>query len=152
MVKKFNFADFMLYFIITLLSLACILPFLLVVMVSVTDEAMIIKNGYSLFPEAFSGQAYRIIFSDNSTVLISMLLTCAVTAVGSIGAVVITGMAGYTLANKSVVYRGVIAIFFYVTMVFHTGIVPWYLICTKLGLRDNFFALVVPGIDRKSVV
>ncbi len=139
-------ADVLMYTLVTLLSLACILPFLLVFMVSLTDEAMIIKNGYSLFPRAFSSQAYQIIFSDNSTVLRSFILTTMVTVVGSIGAVIITGMAGYSLANKSLAYRGAIAIFFYITMVFHAGIVPWYLICTKLGIRNNYFALIIPGI------
>jgi putative aldouronate transport system permease protein len=115
-------------------------------MVSFTQEAMIIKNGYSLFPEQLSIQAYKIIFSNDSTVLISLAVTSFVTFVGSVAAVVITGMAGYSLANKNVEYRGAISIFFYVTMVFHAGIVPWYLICTKLGIKDNLFALIIPGI------
>lgn len=146
MVKKFNFGDLVMYLSVGLLSLACVLPLVLVFMVSISDEGMIIKNGYSLFPEVFSLKAYRIIFSDNSTVLRSLILTSGVTLIGSMGAVLITGMAGYSLANKSVAYRGAIAVFFYITMVFHAGIVPWYLICTKLGLRNNLLALIIPGM------
>jgi putative aldouronate transport system permease protein len=58
----------------------------------------------------------------------------------------VTGMAAYSLANKRVVFRDRIALFFFFTMIFSGGIVPWYIMCTKLGLRNNIFALIVPGL------
>jgi putative aldouronate transport system permease protein len=39
-----------------------------------------------------------------------------------------------------------LGLFFFVTMIFNAGIVPWYLISTRLGLRNNFMALVIPSL------
>ncbi len=61
-------------------------------------------------------------------------------------AIVITGLTGYTLANKNVYYRGALGLYFFIPMVFGSGIVPWYLICTALHLRNNIFALIVPNL------
>jgi putative aldouronate transport system permease protein len=37
-------------------------------------------------------------------------------------------------------------LFFFITMIFNAGVVPWYLISTRLGLRNNFMALVIPSL------
>ncbi|MFB5676069.1 carbohydrate ABC transporter permease [Paenibacillus terreus] len=55
-------------------------------------------------------------------------------------------MAGYTLAVRHVRYRNGLAMFFFVTMVFNTGLVPWYMISTKLGLHNNIWALIIPSL------
>ena len=65
---------------------------------------------------------------------------------GTLSAVLITGLASYTLANKNVQYRNVLGMYFFIPMVFGSGIVPWYLICSMLHLRDNIFALLIPGL------
>ena len=74
------------------------------------------------------------------------LVSIFVTAAGTLLAVAITGLAAYTLANKNVKYRNALGMYFFVPMVFGAGIVPWYLICTALHLRDNIFALIVPNL------
>ena len=52
----------------------------------------------------------------------------------------------YSLVNPSVRYRNGIAMYFFVTMVFNGGMVPWYMICTKVGLTENYFALLIPNL------
>lgn len=36
--------------------------------------------------------------------------------------------------------------YFFIPMVFGSGIVPWYLICNALHLRNNLFALIIPNL------
>jgi len=55
-------------------------------------------------------------------------------------------MAAYALANKRVKYRNGWALYFYVTMVFSAGLVPWYIMCNTLGFRDNLQALIIPSL------
>jgi putative aldouronate transport system permease protein len=55
-------------------------------------------------------------------------------------------MAAYTLSNKNVRYRNNLSLYFFITMIFSTGIVPWYLVCRNLKLTDNILALIVPSL------
>ena len=74
------------------------------------------------------------------------MISIFVTVTGTLAAVTITGLAAYTLANKNVKYRNALGMYFFIPMVFGTGIVPWYLICEMLHLRNNMLALIVPGL------
>lgn len=130
----------------TAFALFCFLPVLLVLMISMTDEEAIRMNGYSFFPAKLSGEAYRLLFQDSGTILRSYGISLFVTIVGSLLAVAITAMAAYTLTNRSVRYRNHLAGFFFFTMLFNGGIVPWYMICRELGLNNNIFALLVPSL------
>ncbi|MGY5343582.1 carbohydrate ABC transporter permease [Paenibacillus glucanolyticus] len=144
--KKGSLSQTIMYTCITLYSAMCLLPMILVLMISITDEDAILKNGYSLFPEKFSLYAYKLIFTGGSQVLQSYMISIFVTVVGTVLAVLITGMAGYTLANKSVKYRNKLALYFFITMIFSAGIVPWYLMNRSLGLTNNIMALIIPSL------
>ena len=144
--KKTGVFNIINYTMITLFSLFCALPLVLLLMVSVTDEKSIIKNGYQFLPEKFSLEAYKMIFTGGHDIFNSYLVTIFVTVVGTLAAVMITAMAAYTLANKNVKHRDTLSLFFFFTMVFNGGIVPWYIICVKLGLRNNVLALIIPSL------
>ncbi len=144
--KKTSVFNTINYTMITLFSLFCALPLVLLLMVSVTDEKSIIKNGYQFLPEKFSLEAYKMIFTGGHDIFNSYLITIFVTVVGTLAAVMITSMAAYTLANKNVKHRDTLSLFFFFTMVFNGGIVPWYIICVKLGLRNNILALIIPSL------
>ncbi len=136
----------LMYFFVAAFALLCAFPMVLSVIVSFTDEDAIRRNGYSFVPEKWSLYAYRLIFHSGSSVLRSYGISTFVTVAGTVLAVAITAMAAYTLANKRVEYRRWLALFFYVTMVFSAGIVPWYFICRAVGLRNNIFSLIVPSL------
>lgn len=144
--KKISLSDILIHVYITAFSLFCFIPMLLTVMVSISDEDSILKNGYKFIPEKFSLFAYKLIFQGGSSIMNSYLVSITVTVVGTLLAVAITGMAAYTLANKNVRYRNALSLFFFVTMIFQSGIVPWYMISTKLGLKDNILALIIPSL------
>ena len=69
-----------------------------------------------------------------------------ITIAGTIAHVAVTGMAGYSLANPSVRYRNGLAMFFFITMVFNGGMVPWYMICKTFGFMENIWALLIPNL------
>ena len=146
MKKEFSISQFFIYLILIIFTLCCLLPMILAFMVSITDEATIMRNGYSFFPEKFSLDAYKTIFSSNASFIRSYCITVFVTIIGTTLAVFITACAGYCLANKSVYYRNTLAFIFFIPMVFGTGMVPWYLICKQLGLYNNILALIIPSL------
>ncbi|MCL2060937.1 MAG: carbohydrate ABC transporter permease [Oscillospiraceae bacterium] len=146
MMKKFSLANFIIGTMLTLFTLACLLPMLLTLIVSFTDENVIIRNGYSFFPAKLSLYAYSLMFQRGSSVITGYLISVFVTVAGTMAAVLVTGCAAYTLANRNVKKRGILGLYFFIPMVFNAGIVPWYLLCTRYGLRDNMLALIVPSL------
>jgi putative aldouronate transport system permease protein len=144
--KKFSLASFFIGLFILLFSLMCILPMVLTFMVSITDETAIMRNGYSFIPQKFSLYAYELMLQGGSSVVRGYVISIVVTIVGTICALLITALAAYSLANKSVQYRSMLGLLFFIPMVFSAGMVPWYLICSRLGLRNNFWALLIPNL------
>ena len=138
--------NFLLGTIIQIYSILCFIPMVFVFIISITDEKMIQKNGYSLLPAKLSLDAYTTLFKSGDGLWSSYIVTIAVAVVGTILALLITAMAAYTLANKKVGGRTFLAFFFFFTTLFNGGIVPWYIICNSLGLRDNIWALIVPTL------
>lgn len=128
------------------ISLLCLLPLILVLMVSFTSEQSIQQFGYQLFPSAFSLDAYKLLLLGSTPLYTSYMISIFITVVGTFFAVLMTGMAGYTLAAKHIRYRNGLAMFFFITMVFNTGLVPWYLINMELGLRNTIWALIIPSL------
>lgn len=143
--KKLTLGKVLIYVFITVLSLFCLLPMVLVVITSFTAESAILRNGYSFFPAKWSLEAYRILFAKPETVLISYGVTVLVTVLGTLLSVVITYMAGFALANQNFRYRYGFSLFFYITTIFSAGIVPQYLIIRNLGMYDTLWALIIPG-------
>ena len=144
--NRFSLSKTVMYTLIAIYSTICFLPMLLVLMISVTDEDAVLKNGYSLFPEKFSLYAYKLIFTGGSQVMQSYAISIFVTIAGTLLAVLVTSMAGYTLANKQVKHRNLLALYFFITMIFSAGIVPWYLMNRMLGLTNNILALIIPSL------
>lgn len=146
MAGKYTWSNFFIGLFILGFAVVCLLPMLLTLMISVTDEKAIMRNGYSFFPESFSVYAYKLMFQGGSSVIQGYMVSILVTVAGTLLAVLITGLAAYTLSNKNVKYRSALGMYFFIPMVFGAGIVPWYLICSALNLRDNVFALIVPNL------
>ena len=136
----------LIYIFVTAFSLVCMLPFLLVIIVSFTEERYIAINGYSFFPAQWSIAAYEVLFGPTSMVPNAYRVTTIVTIVGTALAILMTFGAAYTLANKACKYRDQLALYFYITMVFTAGLVPWFLINRNLGLINNIWALIIPSL------
>ncbi|MCQ6557367.1 carbohydrate ABC transporter permease [Paenibacillus mendelii] len=120
------------------------IPFLLTVMVSISGESSVFKNGYSLFPETFSLDAYRLIFSGDE-IWNGYLISIIVTLSGTVLGLLISAMLANAMAMPKVKYRNGIALFIFITMIFNAGLVPWYIFITKyLHLKDTIAALILP--------
>ena len=141
-----QFATFLIYLVVFLFALICVLPFVLVLIVSFSSERSITLNGYSFIPIEWSTGAYQMLFMSKSSVPQAYSVTTTATVAGTVIATLITFGAGYALANPSCRYRQGLSLYFYITMVFSAGLVPWYMVCKMLGCFDNIWALIVPSL------
>lgn len=133
------------YVVTGISALLCVIPFLIVVMGSITSNASIISHGYSLIPKEFSLEAYKYIFLFPETMLRAYGVTIFNTVVGTtIGLLAIT-MTGYVLQRRTCKYRNVISFFIYFTTLFQGGLIAWYLLITRYyHLQDNRMVLILP--------
>ncbi|WP_228469369.1 carbohydrate ABC transporter permease [Paenibacillus sp. JNUCC31] len=133
------------YILLTAISLFCLVPFILVLSSSLTEESSIIKDGYQLFPSVFSLEAYKLLFEFPGQLIRAYAVTISVTVVGTIVGLFLTSMTAYALARKDFKWRNGFSFFFFFTTLFSGGLVPWYLmIVNYLQLKDTFLILVLP--------
>jgi putative aldouronate transport system permease protein len=144
--RKFSPGTIIIHLLIAIYALFCILPFALIFITSFASERSIALRGYTFIPAEFSIAAYKMLFGQNSLVVRGYGISLLVTSLGTFLAVTITYCAGYTLANKLCKYRNTLALYFFVTMVFSAGLVPWYLVSRNIHAFNNIWALIVPSL------
>lgn len=133
------------YVILAILSVACLLPFLLVLSGSVSEQYAIQLHGYRLIPEIFSLDAYKMLFKIPEELLRAYGITIFVTVTGTLLGLWLTSMAAYVLASRDFRYRYQVSFFFYFTSIFGGGLVPWYIFNTKyLHFHNSMIALILP--------
>lgn len=133
------------YVLMALLTIACLFPFLLLFMSSITSEATLAVNGYSLFPEEFSLDAYRFLWTTRKNLLHSLGISVFVTTVGVIANVTLTTLFAYPLSRKDLPGRNAISLFLFFTMLFNGGMVPTYMVYANyLHIKNTIWALIVP--------
>jgi putative aldouronate transport system permease protein len=134
------------YIILVLFSVYCLIPFVTVISSSLSTEATILRNGYSLWPQEFSWEAYKLIFRDN-TIYRSYGVTIFVTVVGTFLAMLVTCALAYPLSVRHLKYKNHVNFYIYFTMLFHGGLVASYLLISKyLGMRDSIWVLIIPAL------
>jgi len=83
--KPVSLSQWLLILIIALGVCICLLPFVIILSVSFSDEQTLLRHGYTILPLAFSAHAYWFLFSSNRDVLFSSYITTiAVTAIGAV--------------------------------------------------------------------
>ena len=133
------------FFAVTLVfAAACLMPFVLMIISSFTDEAVLIREGYNMFPSKLSLGAYKAIFASQS-VPDSYLTTVVYTLLGTLLSMMVTSMCSYAISGRILKYRNIIAFVFYFTMLFSGGLVPSYILISKiLGMRNMIWVYILP--------
>lgn len=131
--------------IITIFSLLCIIPFLLIIGTSFNTEAAVRVKGFSIWPDEPTLEAYKMIFKSGKIILGSYIVTILMTAVGTLVGLSIISMTGYALNRRDFPLRNGISFFIYFASLFSAGLAPYYLMMVKVyHLKDNYLAVLLP--------
>lgn len=132
------------YFLVSAYALACIIPFLIIVGTSFTEEAIIRAEGVSLIPKEFTVEAYKMIISGGA-IWKSYGLTIVMTVCGTFLGLSIIAMTGYALQRRDFPFRNAISFYIYFTSLFSAGLAPYYLLMTQTyHLKDKYLAVFLP--------
>jgi putative aldouronate transport system permease protein len=145
MKDKFEPYQGVIHVLFVIISVLMVLPFALVVVISLTKESSIIKNGYQFIPQALSLDAYRYILQTPDIILRAYGITALITIVGTLSGLLVTAMTAYVVSRKDYRYNRITTFYVFFTMLFSGGLVPIYILITQyLHLKDTLFALILP--------
>lgn len=142
--KKFAF---LINLILAVTCICCILPLVLLTIGSLTDNDIIIREGYSFFPKKWSLDAYEYLGRDLDTIARAYGVTILTTAIGTSFGLITSSMLAYGLAKKGL--KGVKVLNFLVlfTMLFNGGLVPTYLMYTQIfHIKNTIWAQIFPNL------
>jgi len=131
------------------LAAICILPLIHVVSISLSSSAAVMSNQVTFWPIGFNFNAYEKALED-SRLLNSVWVSVQRTLLSVFIGLVVNCMAAYVLSKEGgrdgiAGYRVFVA-FFIVAMLFNGGLIPTYLVVTKMGLYNTIWALVLPNL------
>jgi len=132
--------------ILAILVVIAILPIALIVIASFTEETALIRNGYTYWPEELSLDAYYYMVKQGVMIVRSYGVSFLVTIIGTSVSVLLTTMLAYPMSRKTFKYRNALAFFVFFTMLFNGGIVPSYIMWTRIfNIRNSIWALIIPN-------
>ena len=132
--------------VLIVFSLMAVLPFILLISASLTEENAALKYGFGFIPKVFSLAAYKYISYQSKMIIRAYGITIFTTVIGTSVGLTMTSMLGYGL-SKDIPGRRILNFFVGFTMLFNGGLVPTYLVYTKyLHLGNTIWALIIPSL------
>ncbi|AIQ31524.1 sugar ABC transporter permease [Paenibacillus sp. FSL P4-0081] len=130
-----------------LFAAACLIPFVLLISASLTDQDAIIAKGYAFWPQEFSTDAYKYLYDSRRDIAQAYGVTVFITVFGTIIGLAMIALLAYPLARSETPHRNPIMFIVFFTMLFNGGLVPTYLVYTQLfDIKNTIWALIVPGL------
>ncbi|MDY6073197.1 MAG: carbohydrate ABC transporter permease [Eubacteriales bacterium] len=128
-----------------ILAAIAILPFIFVIIISVSSEESIRLFGYSFFPRSLSGSAYQFLWNEKSTILNALFISVAVTIGGTLLGLVLTTTMGYVLSRPVFKLKNFYTWVVFIPMIFNGGMVASYVVNANiLNLKNTIWVLILP--------
>ncbi len=127
-------------------ALSCLLPMINILAISMSSSPAVAAGKVTLWPVEFTLQSYRFVVEKPEFMkafIVSVLKVLAGVPVNML----LTILVSYPLSKNRAEFRSrnIYMWFFVVTMIFSGGLVPWYMIISKMHLIDSFWALIIPS-------
>lgn len=140
-------ADAIIVIIMLALMFITVYPLLYTVFASFSDAKQLLKlEGPMWWPlEPFTLRGYELTFQ-NAKLVPSIFNTLFYVIVGTLGGLVITGMAAFVLSRKNFMLKNIIMKLIMFTMFFSGGIIPLFFVVRQIGIYDTRWAFLLPWI------
>ena len=124
-----------------------IVPFLLVISISLTSDEAMYQYGYRMIPAQIDLTAYKYVFSNTSQLVASYVTTAVQSFGGTALSVVVMSLCAYSLSRPHFKLKKPLTFYIFFTMVFSGGLIPSYIINTQyLKLGNSIWIYILPGL------
>ena len=138
----FNIFNYLFYAVFTLI---CVFPFYYLLINTISDNELVRTGQIKWFPQGIHFNNYISLINVNNLGT-SVLVSVARTILGTALMVLATAFIGYLVTKQEMWGRKYIYRFIIITMYFNAGLIPAYLNMSMLGLTNNFWVYIIPGI------
>lgn len=127
-----------------LTSIVTLYPMIYVASCSISNPKNVLAGEVVLFPIGFSLDAYKLVFLDLEFWR-SFLNSIVYVIAGCILMLLTTVLVAYPLTRPNLKFRKLLTYFLLIPMYFSGGMIPTFLVVSKLGLYNSPLALILPG-------
>ena len=131
---------------LVLAAALCLFPIINVLSVSLSSSSAAAAGQVGIWPVEFSLSSYEYALTKKSF-LTAFVVSLKRAALGISVNMLLTILAAYPLSKtkRELWGRNLYAWFFFFTMIFNGGLIPWYMVIKQVGLIDNILALILPS-------
>ena len=133
------------YTVFALITLACLFPFYYLFINTISSNDAVVSGKVNFFPVGVHLQNY-IALKEVADLGSSIIVTVARTILGTALMVMVSAWAGYLVTKQKMYKRSLMYRALVITMYFNAGLIPWYMNMLMLGLTENFWAYILPGM------
>lgn len=130
--------------ILMFLTLIVTYPLYFVVIASISSPTAVNLGEVLLLPKDINFSGYSFVFK-NQQLWNGYLVTIILTIVGTIINLALTLTGAYSLTKTNLPGIKIIMFLFTFTMFFSGGLIPTYILVSKLQLRNTIWAMILPG-------
>ena len=130
--------------LLTAFALICLYPFYYIFISSISSAGAI-SRGVFLLPQEVNFYSYVRIFQTPG-IGRAAFISLARTVLGTLLPVSCSVFLAYIFTYKEIPFRKVLYRYFIITMYLSAGFVPFFMLISRLGLRDSFLVYIVPGV------
>ena len=138
----FNIINFSFFIIFALM---CAFPFYYLFINTISKNELVSSGQITFFPQEVHFQNY-INLTKIDALGKSFIVSISRTILGTALMVLASAMVGYLVTKQEMWGRKFWYRFLVITMYFNSGLIPWYLNMSMLGLTNNFLAYIIPSI------
>ena len=131
--------------VLVLFGIVSLIPLVSELALSFSSKAASDMNAVTLWPVDFTLESWKYMLSQ-MTLWRSFFISATSTVIGVALSLVINVLMAYPLAKNDFPLHKVLMLFVVFTMIFKAPTVPYYLQIVRLGLRDDYWVMVLPHI------
>lgn len=139
-----RFTDGVLIAIVALLCVITLYPFYYVIIMSISDPKEVIARSITFYPKGFQLDSYALLFKDVA-MWRSYVNTIIYVGASTILTLVTSVSLAYPLTVPGLPGRKWLVRYLLVPMYFTGGLIPTYLVMSKMGLYNNMWAIIIPS-------
>ena len=127
-------------------ALFCLAPMVYMLAVSLSDNAQVVAGNVTFWPKKFTTATYEYLLGYQAFCK-SMGISVVRTALSLVFTLTLTVLSAYPLSKspKKFYGRSIFAWYFFIPMLINGGLIPTYMIISRLGLIGSLWALILPS-------
>jgi multiple sugar transport system permease protein/putative aldouronate transport system permease protein len=137
--------DFFNYVFFIAFGLVCLFPFYYLFINTISNNELVRTGQIKWIPKGIHFDNYVSLLQVHDLGTAAMV-SVARTILGTALMVIASAFVGYLVTKQKMYGRSFIYRFIVITMYFNAGLIPWYLNMSMLGLTNNFWGYIIPGI------